>query len=72
MTTENETAKALNRVANALYKQADVQKAQLEVQKDQLAVQRRLADMQETNLAVTKQLESMLALQSAGDDGHRQ
>jgi len=62
-------ADALNRVADALFQQAKAYRAQVKVAERQLAVAEEMRDMQRANLAVTKHLESELALRARGTAG---
>lgn len=54
---------ALNRVADALFQQAKSHARQVKVSERQVAIQESLLDMQQANLAVTRQLEAKLAAQ---------
>ena len=54
------TAQALNRIADALFQQAKVSGRQLRVSERQAAIQEQFLELQQANLAVTKQLEAAL------------
>ena len=58
---------ALNRIADALFQQAKVYGRQLKVSERQAAIQEQFLELQQANLAVTKQLEAALTLQAAGE-----
>ena len=64
-----EVAAALNRVADALFQQAKAYRAHVKVAEAQLAVAEDMREMQKANLAVTKHLESELALRARGGAG---
>jgi hypothetical protein len=57
-------AGALNRIADALFQQAKASRAQVKVAERQVQIAENMAEMQRTNLAVTKHLESELALRA--------
>jgi hypothetical protein len=59
----SETAQAINRLADAEFQRASIEKKQLRVAEQALEIQRALLEMQAVNLAVTRQLESALAVQ---------
>lgn len=57
---------AINRLADAQFQQAKALRAQTKVAEAQLAVAEEMAEMQKANLAVTKHLESELAMRARG------
>lgn len=65
----SDVALALNRVADALFKQATIQSKQLKCMERQAAVAEELLGIQKANLAVTKHLEGVLALQHGEHHG---
>lgn len=67
----SDVAKALDRVADALFQQAKALRAQVKVAEANLEVARDMREMQKANLAVTKHLESELALRARGVAGGR-
>jgi len=68
---ENVQADALNRIADALFQQAKTTGRQVKLMERQVEVAERMEEMQKANLAVTKQLEAALTIQSAGETGGR-
>lgn len=67
----NAVADALNRVADALFQQAKANRAHVKAQERQVAISEQMLEMQMANLAVTKHLESELALRARGEVGGR-
>ena len=64
------SAEQLGRIADALFALAKAQRAQNDLAKEQLKVNREALEMQKVNLRVTKQLESAMIMQTAGEAPH--
>ena len=67
----NPVADALNRVADALFQQAKALRETAKVAQRQVAIAEEMKEMQKANLAVTKHLESELAMRARGEVGGR-
>ena len=64
-------AAALNRVADALFQQSKALKKSADASTKACELSQELVDMQKANLAVTKQLETALIMQTAGEPDGR-
>ena len=60
-------AAALNRVADALFQQSKALKRSADASTQAIAISTEMLIMQKANLAVTKQLEAQLIMQTSGE-----